>query len=45
MPFSETTLPKCGFASTFTQGAGVTWSRVVVMTYSRPSRVKPPSPL
>ena len=24
MPLSEMTVPKCGFASTFTQGAGVT---------------------
>ncbi len=39
------TVPKCGFASTFTQGAGVTCPGAVVMTYSRPSGVNPPSPL
>jgi len=36
---------ECGFASTFTQGAGVTRPGVVVITYSRPSAVKPPNPL
>ena len=39
------TVPKCGFASTFTHGAGVTCPCAVVMTYSRPSGVNPPSPL
>jgi hypothetical protein len=44
-PLSLTTLPNQGLASTFTQGAGVRASRVVVITYSRPSWVKPPRPL
>jgi hypothetical protein len=39
------TVPKCGFARTFTHGAGVTWPGASVMTYSRPSGVKPPRPL
>ena len=39
------TVPKCGFASTLTHGAGVTCPCAVVMTYSRPSGVNPPSPL
>ena len=44
-PLSDTTVPNCGLASTFTQGAGVTRPGWVVMTYSRPSGVKPPIPL
>ena len=39
------TVPNPGFARTFTQGAGVTAPGPVVMMYSRPSGVKPPSPL
>ena len=38
-------MPNCGLAITLTQGAGVARPGVVVMTYSRPSGVKPPRPL
>ena len=38
-------MPKPGFASTLTHGAGVTAPGPVVMMYSWPSGVKPPSPL
>jgi len=44
LPLFRDDRPEKGLASTFTQGAGVTWSADNVMTYSRPSRVKPPRP-
>src|SRR5512135_2029561 len=44
-PLSEMTVPNSGLARTFTQGAGVTAPGAVVTMYSRPSGVKPPSPL
>ena len=44
-PLSETTLPKCAFASTLHQGAGGFEPGPMLMTYSRPSALKPPTPL
>ena len=44
-PLSETIVPNCGFASTFVHGVGAACPCAVVMTYSRPSGVNPPSPL
>src|SRR5664279_437291 len=44
-PFSEITVPKLGFANTFTHGAGVSCVSDVLMTYSDPSGAKPPIPL
>ncbi len=43
-PELVTMLPKPGFARTLTQGSGVSRSPSRTTTYSRPSRVKPPSP-
>ena len=43
-PELVTMLPKPGFAWTLTQGSGVSRSPSRTTTYSRPSRVKPPSP-
>src|SRR5471030_1057295 len=37
--------PKSGLAITLTHGAGVHWLPSSVMTYSRPSALKPPMPL
>jgi len=43
-PLSETTVPKCGFASTFTHGAGVAWPCASQHVLA-PIRVNPPRPL
>ena len=45
LPLSEIRVPNDGFARTFTHGAGVICPGAIVMTYSRPSGVNPPSPL
>ena len=39
-----TIVPNTGFASTFDHGSGVSRSSSSTTTYSRPFRVKPPSP-